>query len=298
MSHLPVTDPESRQRLEGIGLICAAVTTFSLLDTSAKFSAAHGIPTLEIVWCRYALSVLFSVILLRPWRRPADYRTKRPIAQAVRALFLLASTGLNFIAIQHLQLAQTVSISFAAPLIVTALAGPTLGEWAGPRRWAAVIVGFIGVLIVIQPEPRDFQPAALLSVGAAFGYAGYGLTTRMLAPTETPASMLVYGSLLAAIVLTPALPAVAVAPPSWLITGLLAMTGISAAFGHWLLILANRRAPATLLAPFAYVQLMSMVLLGYLVFGDVPHPSTIAGAIVIIGSGLYILYRERVHRDR
>jgi drug/metabolite transporter (DMT)-like permease len=298
LPHLPLTDHESRERLQGIGLICAAVTFFSLLDTCAKFAASRGVPTLEVVWSRYALSVVFSVVLLRPWRRPSDYLTRRPVVQGLRALFLLVSTALNFIAIQHLQLAQTVSITFAAPLIVTALAGPLLGEWAGPRRWAAVVIGFVGVLIVIQPEPGAFQPAALYSVGAAFCYAGYALTTRLLSATESPGGMLIYGSALSAVALTPALPTVAMVPPDWLVAGALVMTGIAAAVGHWFLILANRRAPATVLAPFSYTQLLSMIAAGYFVFGDKPHASTLVGALVIIASGLYIIYRERVHRDR
>jgi drug/metabolite transporter (DMT)-like permease len=220
------------------------------------------------------------------------------VVQGLRALFLLLSTALNFIAIQHLQLAQTVSITFAAPLIVTALAGPVLGEWAGPRRWAAVIVGFVGVIIIVQPEPDAFQPAALYSVAAAFCYAGYSLTTRLLSATESSGGMLIYGSLLAAVVLTPALPVVAIAPPDWRVALALVMTGLTGAIGHWFLIAANRRSPATLLAPFSYTQLLSMIAAGYLVFGDLPGASTLVGALVVIASGLYVLYRERVHRDR
>lgn len=272
--------------------------TFTLLDTTAKYAAAHGVPTLEIVWARYALSLVFAVIALRPWRHWQDYRTSRPWAQAIRALFLLVSTGLNFFAIQYMQLAETSAITFAAPLIVTLLAGPVLGEWAGPRRWAAVIVGFIGVIVIVQPEPGAFQPAALLSVGAAFCYAGYALTTRMLSATESAGGMLVYGSLLSTAVLTPALPAVAMVPDSWLLVAGLIFTGLAGALGHWFLIIANRHAPATVLAPFSYTQIIWMVAAGFFAFGDVPHLSTLFGALIIISSGLYVLYRERVHRDR
>ena len=298
MSHLPLTDHESTERLRGIGLICAAVTTFTVLDTSAKYAAAHGIPTIggRLGALRAERRLLGHPVAAVA--RPADYVTRRPVAQGLRALFLLLSTAFNFIAIQHLQLAQTVSITFAAPLITTALAGPVLGEWAGPRRWAAILVGFIGVIIIVQPEPGAFNPAALLSVGAAFCYAGYALTTRLLSATESAGGMLIYGSLLSAVVLTPALPVVAVAPPDWLSPPPLSLTGLTGAIGHWCLIIANRHAPATLLAPFSYTQLLSMIAAGYLVFGDKPHASTLVGALVIIASGLYVLYRERVHRDR
>jgi drug/metabolite transporter (DMT)-like permease len=274
------------------------VFCFTLLDVGAKFAARHGIPTLEVVWARNATSLVLAVAILRPWRRFADYATRRPGAQALRALFLVVSTGLNFMALRHLQLAQTVSITFAAPFMVTAFAGPVLGEWAGPRRWAAIVVGFIGVLIIVQPEPGAFQPAALYSVGAAVCYAGYSLTTRMLSATESPASMLVYASLLGTLVLTPGLPAVAVMPADWLVAAALATTGLSAVAGHWLLILANRHAPATVLAPFTYTQLIWMVIAGYVVFDDVPNAATLIGALIVVASGLYVLSRERVHRDR
>ncbi len=296
--HSPLTEQESAERLIGIGLICLAVTTFTVLDTSAKFAVLHGVPTLEVAWFRYTLSILFSLALLRPWLHPADYVSRRPIVQGLRAVFLLGSTILNFIALQYLPLTQTVSITFAAPLIVTALAGPILGEWAGPRRWAAIVVGFAGVIVVVHPEPGAFQPAALYSVAAAFCYAGYALTTRQLSATESAAGMLVYGSLLAAVALTPTLPTVWVLPSDWHVISALVLTGVAGAVGHWFLILANRRAPATVLAPFSYIQLLSMAIAGYVVFGSVPDLSTLAGALVIIASGLYIVYRERVHRDR
>ncbi len=255
MNAAALGEHEARERLIGIGLLCAGVTIFTALDSSAKFLGAHGIPTLQIVWTRYALSLVVAAVVLRPWRQPAMFVTRRPAAQAIRALFLLGSTVFNFIAIQHLQLAETISITFAAPLFVTLFAGPLLGEWAGPRRWAAVVVGFIGVIIVVQPEPGSFQPAALFSVAAAVCNAGYALTTRMLSATESPGGMLVYGSLLSAVVLAPALPFVAVLPTGGWVIFATCLTGIAGGLGHWLLILANRRAPATLLAPFSYIQL-------------------------------------------
>jgi drug/metabolite transporter (DMT)-like permease len=298
MPHAPLTKHESAERLVGIGLICLAATTFTGIDASAKFAAQNGVPTLEIVWFRYALSVIFSVALLQPWRHRADYVSRRPVVQGLRAVFLLGSTITNFIALEYLPLTQTVSITFAAPLIITALAGPVLGEWAGPRRWAAVVVGFVGVIIVVHPEPGAFQPATLYSVASAFFYAGYGLTTRLLSATESAGSMLVYGSLVAAVALTPTLPTVWMVPTDWRVLGTLALTGICGAVGHWFLIHANRKAPATVLAPFSYVQLLSMAVAGYIVFDTVPDLSTLVGALVIIASGVYIVYRERVHRDR
>jgi drug/metabolite transporter (DMT)-like permease len=218
--------------------------------------------------------------------------------QGLRAAFLLGSTVFNFMALRYLQLAEAAAITFAAPLLVTALSGPILGEWPGPRRWAAVMIGFVGVLIIIRPEPGAFQPATLLAVGAAICYAGYGLTTRLLSTTETPAGLLVYGSLLSLVVLTPALPAVATLPPTWLVATALVATGFFGAVGHWSLIVANRHAPAPVLVPFQYTQILWLPLLGYVVFGDIPGTTTLVGGTVVVASGLYILYRQRIHRDR
>ena len=297
MPHLPLTAEESAERLSGVALICGAALMFTLIDTSAKYAAAHLVPTLEIVWVRYALSLLFSAIVLRPWRHWSAYVTHRPWAQLIRAVLLLGSTVFNFIAIQHLQLAQTASINFASPLLVTAAAGPILGEWAGPRRWAAVIVGFLGIIVIMQPTPGTFQPVALFSVASSACYAGYALSTRLLSATESAGSLLIYGSLPSVLFLTPTVPAVAVLPPTWIVAGTLVLMGLVAGLGHWFLILASRRAPATVLAPFTYTQVLWMVASGYLVFGDLPGLSTLAGAVIVIGSGLYLLYRERVHRD-
>ncbi len=240
----PVTHAESAERLRGIALVCIGMLMLSLLDTGAKYAAQY-VPTLEVVWFRYALSVVLTVAFLRPWRRPEHYVTRRPALQVIRASFLLGSTIFNFFALRYLQLAEASAISFAAPLILTALAGPVLGEWPGPRRWAAVIIGFVGVLIIVQPEPGAFNPAAFLSVGAACCYAGYNMTTRKLSATDGPIGMLIYGSLLGAVVLAPALPLVdPILPPTWLVT-----LALSSQVLGWLLITVSLpRLPAALTA--------------------------------------------------
>ena len=139
---------------------------------------------------------------------------------------------------------------------------------------------------------------SFFSIGAAICYAGYSLTTRMLTATETPAGMLMYANLLATIVLVPVVPTGGIVLPAWAPLAALALAGLMGATGHWCLIRANRYAPAPVLAPFSYTQIIWMILAGYLVFGDVPETSTLIGAAIVIASGLYVLYRERVHRDR
>ena len=151
---------------------------FSILDTAAKYVSRY-MPALEVVWARYAVSLIFAVIILRPWANLGQYVMKRPYIQVLRGLFLLGSTAFNFVALRYLQLAETAAIAFAAPFFIVGLAGPVLGEWAGPRRWAAAVIGFIGVIIVVQPGPGHV-PAG----GAAL--ARRRLLLRRLQPHHPP----------------------------------------------------------------------------------------------------------------
>lgn len=294
----PLDAKEIAERLRGIALMLGAAAMFACVDSSSKFATHAGVPTLEVVWARYAISLVVAVAILRPWKNPAQYATRRPISQAVRALFLLGSTTFNFIAVQHMQLAESAAINFVSPLVVTALAGPVLGEWAGWRRWVGVGVGFVGVLVVIQPTPSAFNPAVIASLANAVSYAGYALSTRWLSATESPGGMLIYASLVATAVLLPALPATHLVLPGWQAAVAMLICGTCGAVGHLFVIHAFRHAPAMVVAPFSYSQMLWMVLIGYLVFSDIPAPSTLIGALVIVASGLYILYRQQMHRDR
>ena len=283
-------------RLRAVGLYCLALLLFACLDTAAKYSSRF-VPVMEVAFLRYAGAIVVAVFALRPWRERKLYLTQRPVLQLARSLLLTLSTVFNFQALSHLQLAETTTISFAGAFLVAGLAGPMLGEWIGPRRWAAIVVGFIGVVIVTRPGPEGVQPAVLLSIGSMVCNSLYVLLTRQLAPTDSAEGLLLYPAIAATIALAPvALPA-AMWPQSLLVGGLLFATGFLGAIGHWFLIVAHRRAPAASLAPFAYFQLIWMTGLGYFVFGDLPHRLTLIGAAIIIASGLYILYRQRVHGD-
>jgi drug/metabolite transporter (DMT)-like permease len=285
------------RRLAGIALMCGALICFACLDASAKW-AGRSVDPLVTTWARYAFSVVLVSIVLNPITTPGLTRTRRPLLQIGRSLLLLISTALNFLALQHLQLTQTVSIQFAAPLIIALMAGPLLGERMGPRRLAAVVVGFLGVLVVTRPGFGGVHPAALYSVAGAVCYALYNISTRFLAAHDSSATTLFYSGLAGVVVMTPILPFVWTTPPNALTWVLLAATGLFGAVGHWLLILAHARAPAGVLAPFIYSQLLWMLAAGYLIFGDVPDRWTLAGAAIVIASGLYLLYRERGPRAK
>jgi drug/metabolite transporter (DMT)-like permease len=283
-----------RARLVGIALMCGAVTTFSCLDTTAKYLGRH-IDIMQIVWARYTFAMLLAFIVANPFSRPGMLRTARPALQMTRAAVLMGSTVLNFFALRYLRLDQVLAITFATPFIVAALSGPVVGEHVGPRRWAAIGVGFIGVLVVTRPGFGIVHPAAILALLAALSYAIYFLTTRVLSRTDSNETTLFYSNIVGAVLMLPVIPFfwTPLTPWQW---GLLVLAGALASFGHYMLIVAHRLAPASLLSSFVYCQLIGVVVLGYTVFGDVPDANTLTGAAIVIGSGLYIFHRERLQR--
>lgn len=284
----------SAASLQGILLMTGTAALFACLDTTAKFLGQY-LPAIEVAWIRFVTHLLFIVIVLRLWQQPFLIKTQRTGLQILRGIFMFATTALNFGALQYLQLAEAVSIMFAAPLLVTALAGPMLGERVGPRRWAAVLIGFCGVLVITQPGFERLHIGVVLSLCSMVAMTFYTLFTRILGATETTQGMIFYSGAVGAVGLAPiAVPALQW-PALWL-WPLLLMTGVFGILGHLLLIKAHKIAPASTLAPFIYTQILWMILFGYLVFDDVPGPATVIGAAIVVGSGLYILHRE--HRLR
>lgn len=282
-----------RDRLTGIALMCGAVAAFSCLDTMAKYLNGH-MDTLQVVWARYTGAFVLTLLIFNPVSRPGLMRSKRPVLQIVRSALLLGSTLTNFFAFRYLQLDQALSILFSAPFLVAILAGPVLGEWIGWRRWLAILVGFAGVLLVTKPGGGGIHPAALFSVASAVFYALYIISTRVLSRSDPTDTTLFYSNMVGALAMLPVLPFVWTTPDSSLVIVLLVAFGAFGSFGHYLLIAGHRLAPASVLAPFMYTQLVWAIGWGYLVFGDIPNNWTLAGAAVVIGSGLYLLHRERV----
>lgn len=282
---------ERATRLTGIALMCAAVTCFALLDTTAKYlSLSMG--TLQIVWARYTGAFLFPFMVSNPWTRPGLTRTTRPVLQIGRSMLLLGSTLCNFAALRYLQLDEVVALVFSTPFFVAALSGPMLGEWVRWRRWTAIAVGFVGVIVIARPGAGSFQPAALLSLSAAGFYAFYSITTRILARTDANDTTLFYSNLVGALALLPVVPFVWTTPTDPLVIALMVATGAVGSAGHYFLIAAHRLAPAAVLSPFIYTEIVLVIALGFLVFGDVPNRWTLTGAAIVVASGLYILHRE------
>lgn len=281
-------------RVKAIALMCVAVTLFSCLDASAKYLITHSnLPTAEVIWIRFVGQVLLMAAVLGPWTLPSLLKTQKLGLQTVRSLLMVATTACNFIAVKYLRLDQTVSIAFLAPLVVAALAGPLLGEYVGWRRALAIFAGFIGILIVVRPGFADVHWAFAVSFIGMLAYALFMILTRKLTPYDPPLVTLFYAMLAGVI------GGAFVALPDWVWPAeawqwlMLLSLGFFGGLGHYLLIFAYRYAPASSVSPFLYFQIISMVGLGYLVFGDVPDLWSLAGAAVIIASGVYLVQRER-----
>jgi drug/metabolite transporter (DMT)-like permease len=173
------------------------------------------------------------------------------------------------------------------------LSGPLLGEKMSRKRWAAIIVGFLGVLVVVRPGIGGMHPAALLCVLGAMCYATYSIATRLLSRTDSSETTLFYSNIVGIVALSFILPFVWTPPQSWFIAMLMVFIGAAGAFGHYLLILAHRLAPAAVLAPFGYTQIVWMIASGFVFFDQLPDRYTLIGASIVIGSGLYLLFAER-----
>ncbi len=282
----------ARNRLIGIGLVSLTFLCFALLDAGAKW-LVRTLPVAEVVWLRFVAHVLFTGALFAPRLGVSLVRASRPRLQLVRAAMLCAMTGLNFVTLQYLQLAETGSIQFSVPILIALFAAPLLGERLDRARWVAILAGFAGVLVIIRPGTQGFHPALLLALVNAVLYALFNLLTRRLAAHDPPESTQFLSALGAAVAITPFALAAWQTPSSALEWGVALLIGVSGGLGHWLLAAAHRYAPASVLGPFLYQQILYMLLLGYLVFGDVPDAPVLVGGAVVVASGLYLFLRER-----
>lgn len=273
--------------------MCGAVALFACLDTTAKY-LNRDLDTMEVTWARYTSAFLLTLIVSNPLTHPGLLRTRQPKLQVARSLLLLGSTAFNFLALRWLQLDEALSIVFTFPFIVAIAAGPLLGEWIGWRRWCAIGVGFAGVLLITRPGFGGMHPAALISLAGTVCYGLYAVVTRIVSRTDSNQTSLFYGNFIGALLMLPVIPFVWQTPSNWLIALMLLATGVFGSAGHFFLIAGHKLAPASVLSPFIYTQLIWVVIFGYLVFDQVPTAWTMAGAAVVIGSGLYLLYRERV----
>jgi len=289
----PTAARTERHATLGIAFFIATTICFTLLDTTAKV-LTDTMPVPQIVWIRFAghmLLLLPLMIWLSDGRRAL--RAKRPGLQLLRSLLMVTITIFNFLGLQTLQLAEANAIFFSAPMFIAILAGPILGEWAGPRRWAAILIGFFGVIVITRPGAGNFGWPALYILAASLSYSLYTIATRKLARHDSTLTTLFYTPLVGVVLGAPFALGIWVPPASGMEWALLAGLGVFGGLGHILLVLALKHVPAPVLTPFMYIQLVWMALAGLMVFGDVPDFWTFVGAAIVIASGLYIWFREQ-----
>lgn len=274
----------------GITWISVSILVAVCMDTVSKY-LAQTYPVTQVVWARYVFQAILVLVVLAP-RLTALSRTGRMGMQLLRSGILLLASLFFVLGLREVPLADASAILFLAPLIVTLLSVPLLGEKVGLRRWMAVLIGLAGALAIVRPGAGVFQTAALFPVLTAVLYAFYMLSTRHLSRTDSALTTLIYTASVGAIVMTVAVPFVWQPPDpgAWILMVLLGSLG---GLCHFAIILAFQAAPAPVVAPFEYSRLIWATLLGFVVFRDLPDSWTVFGAILIVGSGAYVYSRER-----
>ena len=262
-----------------------------VMDGLAKYLSVD-LPVLQIVWARYFFTVVITLSFIIIFFRKQLVWTSKPKLQLFRGLILLCANMLFFYAISIISLTKALTLAFVAPLIVTALSPFILGEIVGYRRWLAVIIGFIGSLIVIRPGLIEFNLATLAALGTGFFYGIYFIITRKLHTADSPLLTLLITGVVGAIILSAYMPFswIEPNPNQWLF---MFCIGLCASVGHFFLILSLKYADASKLAPFSYFEIVTNVIIGYYFFSDFPDIWTWIGLLIIINSGIYISIRER-----
>jgi drug/metabolite transporter (DMT)-like permease len=282
--------------LRGIMLVVTAVFLFSSMDAVAKH-VLKSYPLPPLIWARYAVHLVFMLALVWPRMGLALMRTARPGLQLLRGLLLVASTSFFYLSLTHLPLAEAAAISFVGPVLTTALSGPLLRERVTRRQWAAVSLGFLGVLVIVRPGGGLLTPSAVFPLLTALAFSLYQIITRKIAGREHPLTTLFYTALVGALVTSCALP-FSWQTPTLTQVPLIVMIGLLGGLGHFLLIRAVEHASPTTLAPFIYVQLIFSTALAFLAFGDFPNAGSLAGMLVIASAGLLAVDWRHMRRTR
>jgi drug/metabolite transporter (DMT)-like permease len=274
-------------------LMLLAFLCFAGMDTTAKWLVSAAVPVFQVVWLRYFGHFLCTVVVYMPKHGIGIAKSNKPGLQVVRAMFLLCSTALNFNALQYLPLTTTIAIFFVVPLTVCLLSVPILGEKVGMKRLLAVFIGFLGVLVILEPWGQRFDPHVFLAIGAMLCASGYFVMSRVIAGVDENSTVQFYVSGIATVLLAPLAFYVWQWPDSFHTWFLLTMIGTLGMIGHSVLTRAHQMAEASVLAPTVYSQVIYIAILSWVVFGQPPDQRTIIGTAIIVSSGLFIWYRER-----
>ncbi len=279
--------------LIGIALMLTAMAVLPFLDAIAKYLGQQGVPVLQIVWARLFFGAFLTMPFALKLAGPRGLVPNLPLIHAARASLLIAATAFFFAALHWQSIADTLAIFFVQPLIVTLLSPLVLGEKVGIRRWVAVLIGFIGTLIIIRPGFQQLTPGVPLALGAGTSLAVYLLMTRRIAGSAPAMVTTFYTSLCGAIIMSVIVLFVwqTPTPAQW---GLFILLSAIANGGHYLIIRAYDHAEASLLAPLAYSEIIMATVLGWYIFGDFPDAWTFLGVAILIACAIYISWRERV----
>ena len=263
-----------------------------IMDGFAKYLSAD-LPVLQITWARYFFTVVFTFPLMLFFFKKYLVWTDKPKLQLIRGLILLTANISFFYSISVISLPKALTLAFVAPLVVTAFSPFFLGESVGYRRWAAVIIGFIGSLVVIRPGFLEINLASLAALGTGIMYGFYLIITRKLSTSDNPLLTLLLTGVVGAIIATTFMPFVWVSPTfnQW---SIMAAIGLFACIGHLFIILSLKFADASKLAPFSYFEIVTNIIIAYYFFGDFPDSWTFLGLFIIVFSGIYISRRENI----
>ena len=295
--NVKASPPARDHILRAILAIVFSVACFSVLNAISKTLTQHY-PVVQVIWARYVFAFVFMMALFLPQSGLALFRWHNVGSQMVRGLLLFFSSFLYFHGLVYLPLATAASISLTSPLIVTALSARFLGEPVGVRRWIAVGLGFAGALIVVRPGHAEFEWHSLLIVASTLCSAFYQLFSRRYGQAERPDASATMATIVGTVAAAPLLPFEWVTPSFGWDWVLFVAIGVMAGVGHYFLTIAYSQAPAAVVAPFNYVQLIGAAVLGYLVFDNIPDFWTWVGAAVIVCSGLYLGHAERLRYRR
>lgn len=289
---LPLHRPHA---LAGIALVVAASACFAMLDTTTKYVTA-SVPLLMALWVRYFVQSVITTAAVLPTRGWRIWRTRHLAWQLVRGLLLLTSSLLAFLSLRYLPVGEFTAIGMITPLAITVMAATMLKEPVSPLRWVLVAGGFAGTLIIIRPGAGAFGLAGLLPLGLVASNAFFQVLTSRLARTEDPVTMHLYTGWTGTLVASIALPSAWTALPDPWLWGGLGLMGLFGAVGHFMLILAYYRAPASTLTPYLYSQIAFAMLGGLVVFSHVPDHLSLAGIVMIAvcgAAGAWLTVRER-----
>lgn len=286
---MPAPAPPSRhyRPLLGIFLMCLACSLFPIMNGLVKL-LAQTYDFRQIVWARTSMHLLVVVLFFAPRMGMSLFLTRQPVSQLISSVNMLLSTFLFFGAVKFVAVADAVAITFVAPLLVVFLAWPILGERITLPRLVAVTLGFIGVLVIIRPGSSVFQWASIMILGSAVCYSVYQIYMRRVAGVDHPGTSVFYGALVGTIIMSIVVPYVWKTPATWQDIAMMSSLGVLGALGHFFLAKALTCAPANFIVPFNYTQMIGSVIVGYLMFAEIPDAYTWAGTALIVGAGLLI----------